>query len=102
MSPVRPLIASRRLAALALAACLLATTAAVVALVQGNWLGVVWVLLAGVSSNVAWSHVAFRRRERAEAARRAAGPAADGCCTAAHPESAAESAAGSTAGSAAD
>ncbi|GAA2144713.1 hypothetical protein GCM10009760_32530 [Kitasatospora kazusensis] len=39
----------------------LAVTAAVVSFVQGNWFGVVWVLLAGVSSNIAWFYI---RRER--------------------------------------
>ncbi|MFI6446570.1 hypothetical protein [Kitasatospora sp. NPDC050543] len=41
----------------------LAVTAAVVSFVQGNWLGVVWVLLAGVSSNIAWFHVRKARLE---------------------------------------
>lgn len=39
----------------------LAVTAAVVSFVEGNWFGVVWVLLAGVSSNIAWFYI---RRER--------------------------------------
>lgn len=52
-----------RLALYALVVCLLATTAAVVAFVQGEiWLGVVWVLLAGLSSNMAWY---YRRRAKA-------------------------------------
>ncbi|MFJ4678526.1 MULTISPECIES: hypothetical protein [Kitasatospora] len=45
----------------------LAVTAAVVSFVKGNWLGVVWILMAGVASNIAWYHV---RKDRAE--RRAA------------------------------
>lgn len=44
----------RRLALYALAVCLLSVAAAVVSFVQGNWLGIVWVLLAGLSSNMTW------------------------------------------------
>ncbi|WP_377271844.1 hypothetical protein [Peterkaempfera sp. SMS 1(5)a] len=51
-----------RNAVLALVACLLAVAAAVVSFVEGNWLGVVWVLLAGVTSNMAWYYI---RRQRA-------------------------------------
>ncbi|MFE0461993.1 hypothetical protein ACFW1A_22365 [Kitasatospora sp. NPDC058965] len=39
----------------------LAVAAAVVSFVEGNWLGVIWVLLAGVSSNIAWFYL---RREK--------------------------------------
>jgi hypothetical protein len=51
-----------RLALYALVVCALAVTAAVVSFVQGSWLGIVWVLLAGVSSNMAWY---YWRRGRA-------------------------------------
>ena len=51
-----------RLALYALLVCLLAVAAAVVSFVQGSWLGIVWVLLAGLSSNMCWYYV---RRERA-------------------------------------
>ncbi|MDT0344596.1 hypothetical protein [Streptomyces litchfieldiae] len=44
----------RRLALYALILCALAVAAAVISFVEGNWLGVVWVLLAGLSSNMAW------------------------------------------------
>lgn len=55
-----------RLTLYALVVCLLATTAAVVAFVRGEtWLGVVWVLLAGLSSNTAWYY-----RRRAQVAER--------------------------------
>ncbi|MGW6015529.1 hypothetical protein [Streptomyces sp. NPDC055210] len=50
-----------RLALYALAVCVLATTAAVVSFVQGSWLGIVWVLLAGLSSNMTWYYL---RRDR--------------------------------------
>lgn len=51
-----------RLALYALVFCLLSVAAAVVSFVQGSvWLGVVWVLLVGVSSNMAWYYL---RRSR--------------------------------------
>ncbi|MFB9513661.1 hypothetical protein [Streptomyces purpureus] len=46
-----------RLALYALAVCVLAVAAAVVSFVQGSWLGVIWVLLAGLSSNMAWYYI---------------------------------------------
>ncbi|MEV5929013.1 hypothetical protein OG986_09295 [Streptomyces cellulosae] len=52
-----------RLAVYALAVCLLAVAAAVVSFVQGSALiGVVWILLAGLSSNMTWYYL---RRDRA-------------------------------------
>ncbi|MFF2961109.1 MULTISPECIES: hypothetical protein [unclassified Streptomyces] len=54
-----------RLALYALAVCVLAVVAAVLSFVQGSWLGIVWVLLAGLSSNMAWFYL---RRRRAESA----------------------------------
>jgi hypothetical protein len=62
-----------RLALYALAVCVLAVAAAVVSFVQGSWLGIVWVLLAGLSSNMTWYYV---RRGRADAAAAAASSAA--------------------------
>jgi hypothetical protein len=46
-----------RLGVYALIVCVLAVAAAVVSFVQGSWLGVVWVLLAGLSSNMCWYYV---------------------------------------------
>ncbi|WP_030249538.1 MULTISPECIES: hypothetical protein [unclassified Streptomyces] len=46
-----------RLAVYALIVCVLSVTAAVVSFVQGSWLGIVWVLLAGLSSNMTWYYV---------------------------------------------
>ncbi|MFI9585648.1 hypothetical protein ACIHCQ_28245 [Streptomyces sp. NPDC052236] len=46
-----------RLALYSLIVCALAVTAAVVSFVQGSWLGVVWVLLSGLSSNMAWYYL---------------------------------------------
>ncbi|GJF34250.1 hypothetical protein KNE206_69500 [Kitasatospora sp. NE20-6] len=48
----------------------LAVTAAVVSFVEGNWFGVIWVLLAGLSSNMAWYYIRKERLERAAAAAR--------------------------------
>ncbi|MFJ8857168.1 hypothetical protein ACIRD8_01930 [Streptomyces sp. NPDC102451] len=59
-----------RLALYASIVCVLAVAAAVVSFVQGSILpGVVWVLLAGLSSNMAWFYLRRQRAEsRAEAA----------------------------------
>ncbi|MEU9758602.1 hypothetical protein [Streptomyces sp. NPDC047985] len=54
-----------RLALYAIAVCVLAVVAAVFSFVQGSWLGIVWVLLAGLSSNMAWFYM---RRHRATTA----------------------------------
>ncbi|MFF9072836.1 hypothetical protein ACF1BP_29730 [Streptomyces sp. NPDC014735] len=51
-----------RLALYAIAVCVLAVVAAVFSFVRGSWLGIVWVLLAGLSSNMAWFYL---RRHRA-------------------------------------
>jgi hypothetical protein len=51
-----------RLALYALAVCVLSVAAAVISFVSGSWLGVIWVLLAGLSSNMAWYYI---RRARA-------------------------------------
>ncbi|MBV1938262.1 MULTISPECIES: hypothetical protein [Streptomyces] len=51
-----------RLALYALVVCVLAVAAAVVSFAQGSWLGIVWVLLAGLSSNTTWYYL---RRDRA-------------------------------------
>ncbi|MFJ8075756.1 hypothetical protein ACIQ7Q_17920 [Streptomyces sp. NPDC096176] len=59
-----------RLALYSLAVCVLAVVAAVLSFVQGMWFGIVWVLLGGLSSNMAWY---YRRRAKAE--RAAAGSA---------------------------
>ncbi|MET8164594.1 hypothetical protein ABZT34_10100 [Streptomyces sp. NPDC005329] len=67
MSPLPPPSQNRRLALYTLVVCVLAVAAAVVSFVQGSFLGVVWVLLAGLSSNMTWYYV---KREKA---RRAAG-----------------------------
>lgn len=54
-----------RLAVYALVVCLLAVAAAVVSFVQGSVLmGVVWVLLAGLSSNMCWYYLKRGRAGR--------------------------------------
>jgi hypothetical protein len=59
-----------RLAAYALAVCVLSVAAAVVSFAQGSWLGIVWVLLAGLSSNMTWYYL---RRGRAARGRSVTG-----------------------------
>ncbi|MDX3849559.1 hypothetical protein [Streptomyces sp. AK02-01A] len=54
-----------RLALYAFAVCALAVVAAVVSFAAGNWLGVVWVLLAALSSNMAWYYLRRAKAERA-------------------------------------
>lgn len=57
-----------RLALFAIVVCVLALTAAGVSFAQGSFLGVVWILMAGVSSNMAWYYVRKARLERRAAA----------------------------------
>ncbi|MBM7058603.1 hypothetical protein [Streptomyces durocortorensis] len=54
-----------RIALYALVVCVLAVAAAVVSFAQGSLLGIVWVLIAGLSSNMTWFYV---RRLRLTAA----------------------------------
>ncbi|MET9844260.1 hypothetical protein ACFZC6_08870 [Streptomyces ossamyceticus] len=67
MPPLPPPGPARRLALYALVVCLLAITAAVVSFARGSWLGVVWVLMAGLSSNMAWYYVRRAKLERQSA-----------------------------------
>ncbi|HEX5566336.1 MAG TPA: hypothetical protein VFY14_05275 [Streptomyces sp.] len=60
-----PTSSSQRLAVFALIVCGLAIAAAVVSFVQGSWLGIIWVLLTGLSSNMAWYYLRRSRLERA-------------------------------------
>ncbi|MCX4968967.1 hypothetical protein ACIGJO_02255 [Streptomyces sp. NPDC079020] len=58
-----------RLALYAFVVCVLAVVAAVVSFVQGGvWIGVLWVLVAGLSSNMTWFYVR-KHRMAADAAR---------------------------------
>nr|WP_172427759.1 hypothetical protein [Streptomyces griseofuscus] len=69
--PVMP-----RIALYTLVVCVLSLAAAVVSFVQGSWLGIVWVLLAGLSSNMTWYYV-----KRARAAERDRAALQDGPVT---------------------
>ncbi|WP_327307009.1 hypothetical protein OG730_29095 [Streptomyces sp. NBC_01298] len=62
-----------RLAVFAVALCVLAVAAAVVSFVEGSLLGIVWVLMAGITSNMAWFYVRKAKIEKAAAATRTAG-----------------------------
>ncbi|MEU4897072.1 hypothetical protein AB0B12_31035 [Streptomyces sp. NPDC044780] len=55
-----------RLALYTLAVCVLAIAAAVVSFARGSWLGIVWVLIAGISSNMAWYYLRKARADRAD------------------------------------
>ncbi|WP_395360298.1 hypothetical protein ACHGLA_10550 [Streptomyces sp. YH02] len=57
-----------RLALYALVVCALAVAAAVVSFVEGSFLGVVWVLIAGLSSNMAWYYIRRAKIEKTAAA----------------------------------
>ncbi|QDQ11213.1 hypothetical protein [Streptomyces spectabilis] len=59
-----------RLALYTLVVCVLAVAAAVVSFAQGSFLGIVWVLLAGLSSNMTWYY--YRRAKLEREARAAA------------------------------
>jgi CHASE2 domain-containing sensor protein len=59
-----------RVAILAVAVCVLAVAAAVVAFVNGSWLGVPFVLLAAVDGNIAWYYILRARHPRRVAASR--------------------------------
>lgn len=53
-----------RLAVFALAVCVLAVVAAVISFARGSLLGIAWILMAGVSSNMAWYYLRKARAER--------------------------------------
>ncbi|WP_330296147.1 hypothetical protein [Streptomyces sp. NBC_00503] len=59
-----------RLAVFAVVLCVLAVAAAVVSFVEGSLLGIVWVLMAGITSNMAWFYV---RKAKIDKARSNAG-----------------------------
>ncbi|MFF1557078.1 hypothetical protein [Streptomyces sp. NPDC058279] len=53
-----------RLAVFAVVVCVLSVAAAVVAFVEGSFLGIVWVLLAGLTSNMAWYYLRKAKAEK--------------------------------------
>ncbi|MFI8323167.1 hypothetical protein [Streptomyces sp. NPDC085529] len=57
-----------RLALYALVVCALAVAAAVISFVNGSFVGIVWILLAGLSSNMAWYYVRRAKAEKTAAA----------------------------------
>lgn len=80
-----PAGSARRLAVLALLALVLSVTAAVISFVMGDVLmGVVWVLMVGLSSNMGWYYLRRLRQLSRAAERVAAAPAA--ACSAADPD----------------
>ncbi|NGO73700.1 hypothetical protein, partial [Streptomyces boncukensis] len=62
--PLRALRGLRGLGLYATVVCALAVVAAVVSFANGSWLGILWVLLAGLTSNMAWYYVRKSRMER--------------------------------------
>ncbi|MFF3494888.1 hypothetical protein ACFYWS_26480 [Streptomyces sp. NPDC002795] len=64
-----------RIALFALVVCALAVVAAVVSFVEGSFLGIVWVLIAGVTSNMSWFYLRKAKAEK-QAARAQAAPTA--------------------------
>ncbi|MER5462141.1 hypothetical protein ABT010_15890 [Streptomyces sp. NPDC002668] len=63
-----------RLALYSLIVCTLAVVAAVVSFVQGSRLGIVWVLVAGLASNMAWYYLRRARAGRVATDRSSGGP----------------------------
>ncbi|MHB9754101.1 hypothetical protein ACYBSK_06980 [Streptomyces sp. BYX5S] len=53
-----------RIALFALVVCVLAVAAAVVSFVEGSFLGIVWVLIAGITSNMTWFYVRRAKLEK--------------------------------------
>ncbi|MFF0729522.1 hypothetical protein [Streptomyces sp. NPDC004134] len=55
-----------RLAVFTAVVCVLSVAAAVVSFAKGYWIGAVWVLMAGLSSNMTWFYVRRARLARAQ------------------------------------
>ncbi|MER5443620.1 hypothetical protein [Streptomyces sp. NPDC002790] len=64
-----------RIALFSLVVCALAVAAAVVSFVEGSFLGIVWVLIAGVTSNMSWFYLRRAKAEK-QAAQAEAAPTA--------------------------
>ncbi|MDI5961638.1 hypothetical protein POF50_002460 [Streptomyces sp. SL13] len=64
MAPAAPFGPTGRLAWFAAVVCVLAVAAAVVSFARGSLIGIVWVLLAGLSSNMAWYYLRKARASR--------------------------------------
>ena len=63
--PDRKRILMPRLALFALVVCVLALAAAVLSFTRGSFLGIVWIMMAGVSSNIAWFYIRKAKAQRA-------------------------------------
>ncbi|WP_425834597.1 hypothetical protein [Streptomyces fractus] len=61
-----------RIALFALVVCALAVAAAVVSFVEGSFLGIVWVLIAGITSNMTWFYARKAKAEKQAAQAEAA------------------------------
>ncbi|MFZ3557087.1 MULTISPECIES: hypothetical protein [unclassified Streptomyces] len=64
-----------RIALFSLVVCALAVVAAVVSFTEGSFLGIVWVLIAGVTSNMSWFYLRRAKAEK-QAANAGAAPTA--------------------------
>lgn len=62
--PASFLTEPNRLAVFTAVVCALSVAAAVVSFAKGYWIGAVWVLLAGLSSNMTWYYVRRARLAR--------------------------------------
>lgn len=60
--PARSARMPRGIALYAIVLCLLTVVAAVISFVNGSWVGLVWVALAGLTSNMAWYYLRRARR----------------------------------------
>jgi cytochrome b subunit of formate dehydrogenase len=67
MPALPPPSPARRITLLASVVCVLALVAAGVSFAKGSFLGVVWILLAGLSSNMAWLYLRKAKAQRATA-----------------------------------
>ncbi|UGY91070.1 hypothetical protein [Streptomyces gobiensis] len=56
-----------RIALYALLVCALSLAAAVVSFSKGSWLGIVWILMLGVASNMAWFYWSKAKADKAAA-----------------------------------
>lgn len=68
-----------RIALYSLVVCALALAAAVVSFANGSWLGIIWVLMFGVSSNMAWFYWRKAQMDRQRAKREQAEERQGGC-----------------------
>ncbi|RAJ58292.1 hypothetical protein K378_05172 [Streptomyces sp. Amel2xB2] len=88
-APAVSLRSARGIARCTAVLCALAVTAAVLSFVKGSWIvGAVWVLLAGLASNMAWYY--GRRARRIASAAPASGASASGPSAASRGATAAE------------